>query len=159
MALDRWIALILLGICLAYGYAAWFTMDAGLAPFMQRNPIWPSTFPKALSVLGAGAALVTLFGLEKSDVKMGDIDYRRLHRAAGPHGYLRTNIAPLWVFGRDIGLSDYRCVYLGRAQIACDDPRRGDRRVLGLVSGVPSVGNLHAPSAGLFTWVGGLIDA
>ena len=79
MALDRWIALILLGICLAYGYAAWFTMDAGLAPFMQRNPIWPSTFPKALSVLGAGAALVTLFGLEKSDVKMGDIDYRRLH--------------------------------------------------------------------------------
>jgi len=27
MALDRWIALVLLGICLAYGYAAWFTMD------------------------------------------------------------------------------------------------------------------------------------
>ncbi|MEM1005620.1 MAG: tripartite tricarboxylate transporter TctB family protein, partial [Pseudomonadota bacterium] len=27
MALDRWIALVLLGVCLAYGYAAWFTMD------------------------------------------------------------------------------------------------------------------------------------
>ena len=76
MALDRWISLILLGICLAYGYAAWFTMDEGLAPFMQRNPIWPSTFPKALSVLGIGAALVTLFGLEKSEFKVGDIDYR-----------------------------------------------------------------------------------
>jgi len=50
MALDRWIALILLGVCLAYGYTAWFTMDAGLAPFMKRNPIWPSTFPKVLSV-------------------------------------------------------------------------------------------------------------
>jgi putative tricarboxylic transport membrane protein len=79
MALDRWIALILLGICLAYGYTAWFTMDVGLAPFMQRNPIWPSTFPKVLSLIGAGAALITLLGLEKSDPKIGDIDYRRLH--------------------------------------------------------------------------------
>lgn len=79
MALDRWIALILLGICLAYGYTAWFTMDAGLAPFMQRNPIWPSTFPKVLSLIGMGAALVILFGLETSEEKVGDIDYRRLH--------------------------------------------------------------------------------
>ena len=79
MPLDRWIALIFLGICLAYGYTAWFTMDAGLAPFMQRNPIWPSTFPKVLSLIGMGAALVILFGLEASEEKIGDIDYRRLH--------------------------------------------------------------------------------
>ncbi len=78
MALDRWISLILLGICLAYGYAAWFTMDAQLAPFMQRNPIWPSTFPKVLSVLGILTSLIILFGLEKSEAKVGDIDYRRL---------------------------------------------------------------------------------
>ena len=78
MALDRWIALVLLGICLAYGYTAWFTMDAGLAPFMRRNPIWPSTFPKVLSVLSTVACLVILFGLEKSDEKIGEIDYRRL---------------------------------------------------------------------------------
>ncbi|MGX9353080.1 tripartite tricarboxylate transporter TctB family protein [Shimia sp. W99] len=78
MALDRWIALVLVGICLAYGYAAWFTMDGGLAPFMKRNPIWPSTFPKVLSVLGLIAALIILFGLEKSDVAEPDIDYRRL---------------------------------------------------------------------------------
>lgn len=78
MALDRWIALILLGICLAYGYTAWFTMDDGLAPFMRRNPIWPSTFPKVLSVLGILASLVILLGLEKGEAKIGDIDYRRL---------------------------------------------------------------------------------
>ncbi|UWQ19359.1 tripartite tricarboxylate transporter TctB family protein [Jannaschia sp. M317] len=78
MALDRWISLILLGICLAYGYAAWFTMDAGLAPFMQRNPIWPSTFPKVLSILGIGASLIILLGLEKSEAKEQEIDYRRL---------------------------------------------------------------------------------
>jgi len=78
MALDRWIALILLGICLAYGYAAWFTMDGSLATFMRRNPIWPSTFLKVLSVLGIVFSLVILLGLEKSEVKQADIDYRRL---------------------------------------------------------------------------------
>ncbi len=78
MALDRWIALIILGICIAYGYTAWFAMDDGLAPFMRRNPIWPSTFPKVLSILGIIASSVILLGLEKSDQHVGDIDYRRL---------------------------------------------------------------------------------
>lgn len=78
MALDRWIALILLGICLIYGYTAWFTMDAGLAPFMQRNPIWPSTFPKVLSILGIAASTIILLGVEKGESAVGEIDYRRL---------------------------------------------------------------------------------
>ena len=80
MALDRWIALIILGISLVYGYTAWFTMDAGLPPFMQRNPIWPSTFPKVLSIMATLAALVILLGFEKApeQAKEPDIDYRRL---------------------------------------------------------------------------------
>jgi len=78
MALDRWIGLVLLGVCLIYGYAAWFTMDDMLAPFMQRNPIWPSTFPKVLSLLGIAASLVIVLGLEKGEAKIGDIDYRKL---------------------------------------------------------------------------------
>ena len=78
MALDRWIALILLGICLVYGYTAWFTMDGSLAPFMKRNPIWPSTFPKVLSVLGIVSCIIILLGLEKSKIKEDEIDYRRL---------------------------------------------------------------------------------
>ena len=80
MALDRWVALVMLLVCLAYGYAAFFTMDAGLAPFMRRNPIWPSTFPKVLAVLGALTFLFILFGLEgpQKPPKDGDIDYRRL---------------------------------------------------------------------------------
>ncbi len=78
MALDRWIALVLLGICLAYGYTAWFMMDGSLAPFMKRNPIWPSTFPKLLSILGIIASFVILMGFEKSEPKEADIDYRRL---------------------------------------------------------------------------------
>ena len=78
MALDRWIALVILGICLVYGYTAWFTMDASLAPFMQRNPIWPSTFPKVLSVLAVIASLIIVLGIEKGEQKQSDIDYRRL---------------------------------------------------------------------------------
>jgi putative tricarboxylic transport membrane protein len=80
MALDRWIAMIILLICLAYGYAAFFTMDDTLAPFMRRNPIWPSTFPKILSVMAIICSLLILLGFEKSsgEPKPTEINYRRL---------------------------------------------------------------------------------
>ncbi|MHA1158521.1 MAG: tripartite tricarboxylate transporter TctB family protein [Alphaproteobacteria bacterium] len=80
MTLDRWIALVILLICLVYGYTAFFTMDGGLPPFMQRNPIWPSTFPKVLSVMAIVFSLMILLGFEKStgEIKAGDINYRRL---------------------------------------------------------------------------------
>ncbi len=80
MALDRWISLIILLICLAYGYAAYFTMDAGLPPFMRNNPIWPSTFPNILSALGVVCAIVILLGFEKQSREPGhsEINYRRL---------------------------------------------------------------------------------
>jgi len=84
MALDRWIALTFVAFCCAYGYAAFFTMDQLLPPFMQRNPVWPSTFPKVLAVLGVIVGLIVLFGLEKADEKDAQpsataINYRRLH--------------------------------------------------------------------------------
>jgi putative tricarboxylic transport membrane protein len=82
MALDRWIALIFLVFCCVYGYAAFMTMDQLLPPFMQRNPVWPSTFPKVLAVMGALAALVVLLGLEKrqpGEESAPEINYRRLH--------------------------------------------------------------------------------
>ena len=80
MALDRWIALIILMICLAYGYAAFFTMDEGLPPFMQRNPVWPSTFPKVLAVMAIVTSSVIVLGFEKGvgDPKPSEINYRRL---------------------------------------------------------------------------------
>ena len=81
MALDRWIALVLLGICLAYGYAAFFTMDQGLPPFMQRNPIWPSTFPKVLAVMGVLASLIIIFGLEKTSTPRDEAPSVMVYRA------------------------------------------------------------------------------
>ena len=52
MALDRWIALIIALVFLIYGHTAFFGMDDLLPPILKRNPIWPSTFPKILSVVG-----------------------------------------------------------------------------------------------------------
>lgn len=79
MALDRWVALVLLGICMAYGYTAWFTMDATLPPIMKRLAVWPSSFPKVLSIAGIVLCLIVLSGIEKGEEKTGDIDYRKLH--------------------------------------------------------------------------------
>ena len=83
MALDRWIALIFVTFCCIYGYAAFFTMDQLLPPFMQRNPVWPSTFPKVLAVLGIIVGMIVLLGIEKADDKddepnATEINYRRL---------------------------------------------------------------------------------
>lgn len=78
MALDRWIALVVLTLCLIYGYAAWFTMDAALPRFMQRNPVWPSTFPKGLAIAGAASALyVLLFQKPMTEPAADDVDYRK----------------------------------------------------------------------------------
>jgi putative tricarboxylic transport membrane protein len=79
MALDRWVALVLLGICLTYGYTAWFMMDSTLPPIMKRLAVWPSSFPKVLSIAGIILCLIVVLGIEKGEVKVGDIDYRRLH--------------------------------------------------------------------------------
>ena len=79
MALDRWVALVLLGICLVYGYTAWFTMDGALPPIMKRLAVWPSSFPKVLSIAGIILSLIVVLGIEKGESKVGDIDYRRLH--------------------------------------------------------------------------------
>ncbi len=79
MGLDRYIALIFLLVCAIYGYTAFFTMDQGLPPIMLRNPVWPSTFPKVLSVAGILIGLWILLGFEKTrGSPEGEIDYRRL---------------------------------------------------------------------------------
>lgn len=69
MAFDRWLALFILILCLAYGYTAFFTMDASLPPVMKRSPVWPSSFPKILAVLSIFCALIVLLGLEKTNTK------------------------------------------------------------------------------------------
>ncbi|MEX0971608.1 MAG: tripartite tricarboxylate transporter TctB family protein [Paracoccaceae bacterium] len=81
MALDRWIALAFITLCCVYGYAAFFTMDDKLPPILQRNPVWPSTFPKILTVMGLVVGFIILFGPKpkaNDDKKAGAIDLNRL---------------------------------------------------------------------------------
>jgi putative tricarboxylic transport membrane protein len=81
MALDRWIALAFVGLCCAYGYAAFFTMDQLLPPILQRNPVWPSTFPKMLAIAGVIVGLMVLFTKTPGDeagAKEGAMDITKL---------------------------------------------------------------------------------
>ncbi len=81
MTLDRTIGLVFLAFCLTYGYAAFFGMDHLLPPILSRAPVWPSTFPKILSVVGAIAAIFVIISSgpkSLSPPKEGDIDYRNL---------------------------------------------------------------------------------
>ncbi|PVH28847.1 tripartite tricarboxylate transporter TctB family protein [Pararhodobacter oceanensis] len=81
MALDRWIALAFIALCCVYGYAAFFTMDAQLPPILRRNPVWPSTFPKILTVLGLIVGFIVLFSRKPNTgaaPKEGAIDLTRL---------------------------------------------------------------------------------
>tara|TARA_B100000676_G_scaffold205400_1_gene201622 strand:+ start:317 stop:724 length:408 start_codon:yes stop_codon:yes gene_type:complete len=39
-------------------------MDELLAPFLKRNPVWPSTFPKILSVLAVATSFIILLKIE-----------------------------------------------------------------------------------------------
>jgi len=81
MALDRWIALAFIALVCVYGYAAFFTMDDTLPPILRRNPIWPSTFPKILTVLGLIVGLIVLFSPKPGGpqpAKDGAIDLTRL---------------------------------------------------------------------------------
>ncbi|MEQ8366064.1 MAG: tripartite tricarboxylate transporter TctB family protein [Roseicyclus sp.] len=82
MALDRWIALAFVALCCVYGYAAFFTMDHLLPPILQRNPVWPSTFPKILSIAGIIVGLMVLFSKKPAAAgaapKDGAIDITRL---------------------------------------------------------------------------------
>ena len=81
MSFDRWIALVILSISLIYSYAAFFTMDQLLPPFMQRNPVWPSTFPKILGILSILVSSTIILGLEKNKHNNNgtEIDYRRIY--------------------------------------------------------------------------------
>jgi len=60
MALDRWIALIFLGVSLAYGYESFVTIEAGLLPFERHETFLPNSLPKVLTVTSIGLCLFIL---------------------------------------------------------------------------------------------------
>ncbi|MHA7879015.1 MAG: tripartite tricarboxylate transporter TctB family protein [Saccharospirillum sp.] len=77
MTLERWLSLAFLIFCLLYGYAAFISIDAALPPFAKFSPVWPSSFPKILAVLGMILALGQLTVWHRTN-PAGDIDRRNL---------------------------------------------------------------------------------
>ncbi len=129
MALDRWIALAFIALCCVYGYAAFFTMDQLLPPILQRNPIWPSTFPKILSVLGLIVGLIVLFSPKPTgkpeEVKDGTIDLNRLgdYHVGQAIALLALMIVyaltlrPLGFVGSTIGFLVFGAILLGERKL------------------------------------------
>ncbi len=125
MALDRFIALAFVALCCVYGYAAFFTMDQLLPPILQRNPVWPSTFPKILAVLGIIVGLIVLFTPKPAandvEVKDGTIDLSRLgdYHVGQAIGLLvlmvmyALTLRPLGFVGSTIGFLVLGAVILG----------------------------------------------
>ncbi|MGI9421053.1 MAG: tripartite tricarboxylate transporter TctB family protein [Geminicoccaceae bacterium] len=82
MTLERWIGLLFLLFSCVYGYTAYFGMDHLLPPILQRAPVWPSSFPKMLSLVGIIVALAVIFTTgpaNATDSAESGIDYRKLH--------------------------------------------------------------------------------
>ena len=84
MALDRWIALVILVVSLAYGYAAFFTMDSALAALhAAQSDLAQRPFPKVLSILATiTCALIVRPGVRdqsRGKVKEApEIEYHRI---------------------------------------------------------------------------------
>ena len=89
MTLDRAIAFFMLLVCLLYGYSAWFIMDPSIPPFMARNPVWPSSFPKMLAVGGAFFSILVLIAPHRPKDDP-DIDVSRYAMLLLPLGFLAS---------------------------------------------------------------------
>jgi putative tricarboxylic transport membrane protein len=72
MALDKIIVLIFTTIFLVYGYTSFYEMDNLLPPVLKMNPVWPSTFPKFLSILGLIVCFLILINFEKTKSETED---------------------------------------------------------------------------------------
>lgn len=70
MSLERSLAIFFLALSIVYGVTAFFVIDAALPPFVKMSPIWPSTFPKVISVIG----ILTGFSLVFTKLKVSSTD-------------------------------------------------------------------------------------
>ena len=69
MALDKWIAVVFLVICVIYGYSAY---TYPLLPFERNMTFLPNTMPMVLSVLGISLALFILLAPSPKADAQGD---------------------------------------------------------------------------------------
>jgi len=61
MSLERALALFFLLVSLIYGYTAFFIIDATLPPYAKLSPVWPSSFPKIIALVGIVIGFFLIF--------------------------------------------------------------------------------------------------
>ena len=87
MSLERSLALFFLTLSIIYSYTAFFVMDAALLPFAKMSPIWPSSFPKIVSIasilLGLSLVLSKPNPDQSSDIDMQTIQQYQWKPALG----------------------------------------------------------------------------
>ena len=66
ITLEKFIALIILIICILYAYTAFITMQANLLPFEKNMTVLPNSLPKVISILGI---IISIFIVLKKDEK------------------------------------------------------------------------------------------
>lgn len=69
MSLERALALFFLLVLLIYGYTAFFIIDANLPPYAKLSSVWPSSFPKIISLIGIIIAFCLIFSQSNNDEK------------------------------------------------------------------------------------------
>lgn len=127
MTLERWIGLLFLLFCCVYGYAAFFGMDHLLPPILKRAPVWPSSFPKILSLVGMIVALVVVFTTgpaNATDSAESGIDYRRLHEYKfGQAALLITGMVAYALLLRPLGFITATTLFLAGSSFILGERR------------------------------------
>lgn len=85
MSLEKSLGLLFLLIASIYAYTAFFVMDAALLPFAKMSPVWPSSFPKILSLLALLIGLFLLLSPKKGEANrnvISQFDKQNWQRAA-----------------------------------------------------------------------------
>jgi putative tricarboxylic transport membrane protein len=67
MSLERSLALFFLLVSIIYGYTAFFVIDATLPPFAKLGLVWPSSFPKILSLISIFIGFGLIFSPSNQD--------------------------------------------------------------------------------------------
>ncbi|MCP3668618.1 MAG: tripartite tricarboxylate transporter TctB family protein [Gammaproteobacteria bacterium] len=114
MALDKWIAVVFIVICLIYGYASY---TYPLLPFEQNMVFLPNTMPMALSLLGILFAFIIIFSPKaKVDAEgdaLGDINLSRLREYKVGQALLLIGAMVLYAFAlRPIGFITSTTLFL-----------------------------------------------
>ena len=97
--LEKFIALVILIICILYAYTSFFIMQANLLPFEKNMTVLPNSLPKVISILGI--IISTFLLLNNSASLKSEEDVSKINL---------TNILNLY-YGKALGIICLMVIY------------------------------------------------